>query len=73
MKEILQNCPLNSPDLSPIENVWYMVQVAVDELAPSDKPSFIRCVKNERCRLPQKVIDRTVFGLIGRYFLLCVM
>ena len=67
MSEVLKNCPPNSPDLSPIENVWSMVQGAVDEQTPSDKPSLIRCVRKAWSRLSQNVIDKTVLSFDSRF------
>ena len=62
MSDVLRNWPPNSPDLSPIENVWSMVQEAVDEQTPPDKPSLIRCVRKAWSSLTQKVIDKTVLS-----------
>ena len=66
MKDVLKNWPPNSPDLSPIENVWSMVQEAVDEQTPANKPSLIRCVRKAWSSLPQKVIDKTVLSFDSR-------
>ena len=66
MSELLKTWPPNSPDLSPIENVWSMVQGAVDEQTPSDKPSLIRCVRKAWSRLSQNVIDKTVLSFDSR-------
>ena len=66
MSDVLRNWPPNSLDLSPIENVWSMVQEAVDEQTPSDKPSLIRCVRKAWSSLTQKVIDKTVLSFDSR-------
>ena len=66
MSDVLRNWPPSSPDLSPIENVWSMVQEAVDEQTPSDKPSLIRCVRKAWSSLTQKVIDKTVLSFDSR-------
>ena len=66
MSDVLKNWPPNSPDLSPIENAWSMVQDAVDGKTPSDKPSLIRCIRKAWSRLPQKVIDKTVLSFDAR-------
>ena len=41
---LLPNWPPNSPDLSPIENVWSMVQELVDEYTSSNKEDLIKSV-----------------------------
>ena len=61
MKDLSKNWPPNSPDLSPIENAWPMVQEVVDEKTPSDKSSLIRCIRNAWSRLPHKMIDNNCF------------
>ena len=62
MKDVLKNLPPNSPNLSPIEKVWSMVQEVVNEQTP-DKSSLIRCTRpNAWSRLPQKMIDKTVLS-----------
>ena len=58
---LLPNWPPNSPDLSPIENVWSMVQELVDEYTPSNKEDIIKSVCKAWSKLPQEYMLMTRF------------
>ena len=58
--KLLKNCPLNSHDLSPIENVWSMVQNLVDEYNPATREDLIKSVRKAWRKLPQEYIDDSV-------------
>ena len=66
MSDVLRNMAPQLARPFPLKNVWSMVQEAVDEQTPSDKPSLIRCVRKVWSSLTQKVIDKTVLSFDSR-------
>ena len=64
--QLLNNWPPNSPDLSPIENVWSTVQNLVDEYNPSTKEKLIKTVRKAWLKLPQNYIDDSVLSFDAR-------
>ena len=64
--KFLKNWPPNSPDLSPIENVWSMVQSLVDEYNPANKEDLIKSVRKAWRKLSQDYIDDWVLSLDAR-------
>lgn len=60
--DLLRGWPANSPDLSPIENVWSMVQSRVNDKIVSSRNALVKEVKKAWNAIPQAVIDRTVLS-----------
>ncbi|GFX91561.1 uncharacterized protein TNCV_3681471 [Trichonephila clavipes] len=54
--------PARSPDLNPIENVWYALgrQVAGRNYPPTNKNTLIRALTEEWDNLPQQLLDNVV-------------
>ncbi|GFY15776.1 transposable element Tc1 transposase [Trichonephila clavipes] len=59
--------PARSPDLNPIENVWYALgrQVAGRNYPPTNKNTLIRALTEKWDKLPQQLLDN-----VGQRFLL---
>ena len=57
--KLLKNCQLNSHDLSPIENVWSIVQNLVDEYNPATR-NLIKSVRKAWRKFSQEYIDDSV-------------
>ena len=54
---LLSNCPPNSPDLNPIENVWSWMEAKVDESACKSWADF-KAVVHMACKeVPQTMVD----------------
>ena len=64
--KLLKNWPPNSPDLSPIENVWSMVQSLVDEYNPTNKEDLIKSVRKAWRKLSQGYIYDSVLSFDAR-------
>ena len=60
--KLLKNWPPNSPDLSPIENVWSMVQNLVDEYNLANKEDLIKTVRKAWRKLSQDYIYDSVLN-----------
>ena len=56
--QLLPNWPPNSPDLSPIENVWAYVQAKVDALGCSTFEEFKAAVVQCMQQVPKHMITR---------------
>ncbi|GFU76882.1 DDE_3 domain-containing protein [Trichonephila clavipes] len=54
--------PARSPDLNPIENMWYALgrQVAGRNYPPTNKNTLIRALTEEWDKLPQQLLDNVV-------------
>ena len=63
---LLKNWPPNSPDLSPIENIWSMVQQDVNEKLPSTVSELQRCILNTWSSLPTEMINDTILSFDRR-------
>ncbi|GFU77491.1 transposable element Tcb2 transposase [Trichonephila clavipes] len=55
-------CPVRSPDLNPIENVWDALgrQVTGRNYPPTNKNTLIRALTEEWDKLPQQLLDNVV-------------
>ncbi|GFT46781.1 transposable element Tcb2 transposase [Trichonephila clavipes] len=60
--------PARSPDLTPIENVWYALgrQVAGRNYPPTNKNTLIRALTEEWDKLPQQLLDNVVQSMVRR-------
>ncbi|GFW67329.1 transposable element Tcb2 transposase [Trichonephila clavipes] len=60
--------PARSPDLNPIENVWYALgrQVAGRNYPPTNKNTLIRALTEEWDKMPQQLLDNVVQSMIRR-------
>ncbi|GFW62780.1 transposable element Tcb2 transposase [Trichonephila clavipes] len=60
--------PTRSPDLNPIENVWYALrrQVAGRNYPPTNKNTLIRALTEEWDKLPQQLLDNIVQSMVRR-------
>ena len=58
--EVLPNWPPRSPDLSPIENMWSIIQGEVDRRAPLNKDDVKKFWMQEWERIPMSVVNKLV-------------
>ncbi|GFT71316.1 transposable element Tcb2 transposase [Trichonephila clavipes] len=60
--------PARSPDLNPIENVWYSLgrKVAGRNYPPTNKNTLIRALTKEWDNLPQQLLDNVVQSMVRR-------
>ncbi|GFW32041.1 transposable element Tcb2 transposase [Trichonephila clavipes] len=60
--------PAYSPDLNPIEHVWYMLgrRIAVRQPPPTYLPEFVRTLLDEWCNIPQDQIDNLILSMPRR-------
>ncbi|GFU11464.1 transposable element Tcb2 transposase [Trichonephila clavipes] len=60
--------PARSPDLNPIEYVWYALgrQVAGRNYPPTNKNTLIRALTEEWDKLPQQLLDNVVQSMVRR-------
>ena len=58
--ELLPNWPPRSPDLSPIENVWSIIQGEVDRRAPLNVEDVKKFWMQEWERIPMSVVNKLV-------------
>ena len=63
---LLPNWPPNSPDLSPIENVWAYVQGKVDAVGCQNFNDFSNCVVNTFQNLPQDMLTKLYASMKNR-------
>ncbi|GFX63374.1 transposable element Tc3 transposase [Trichonephila clavipes] len=58
--------PAHSPDLNPIENVWYALgrQVAGRNYPPTNKNTLIRALTEEWDKLSQQLLDNVVQSMV---------
>jgi transposase len=52
--------PANSPDLSPIENVWAILKRAIEQRCPRSIEELLGIATEEWAKIPQKVICKTI-------------
>ena len=59
--------PGNSPDLSPIENLWAIVKDEVDKATPAtSEATLIRNVQSAWCSISAETLDNLVCGMPER-------
>ena len=63
---LLENWPPRSPDLSPIENLWALLQVNVSRRCPFDVDELAEVVKEEFAGIPMSIINSLVMSFEGR-------
>ena len=60
--------PGNSPDLSPIENLWSIVQEEMNKMAPAtSEATLIRNVRTAWSRITPETLDNLMTGNTGPY------
>lgn len=64
--ELLSDWAAGSPDLSPVENMWALVQRALSDRAISDASLLWPAVLEEWNRIPQGTVDKLVLSFKGR-------
>jgi hypothetical protein len=64
--DYISDWPARSPDLSPIENLWALLQRAVDRRGPADEAELERFVVEEWNNFDQEMINRMVLSFKGR-------
>ncbi|GFW63462.1 transposable element Tcb1 transposase [Trichonephila clavipes] len=54
-----------SPDLNPIEHVWYVLgqRIAARQPSPTCLPELLRALFDERCNFPQDEIDNLILSM----------
>ena len=60
--DYIEDWPVFSPDLSPIENVWRILKQRVRQHCPRTKEELKRAIEVEWAALTQKEINRVVWG-----------
>lgn len=63
---LLQNCPPNSPDLSPIENVWAYVDAKVNALGCKTLAEYKQAIVDHLVNLPKTIITNLYNSLPKR-------
>jgi hypothetical protein len=63
---LLQGWPPNSPDLSPIENAWGIVQAKVDAAGCTSFADFKSTVEREWAKLPRKICRNLIESMRAR-------
>jgi hypothetical protein len=63
---LLQGWPPNSPDLSPIENAWGIVQAKVDAAGCTSCADFKSTVEREWAKLPRKICRNLIESMRAR-------
>ena len=63
---VLRVWPANSPDLSPVENMWSIVQREIAEEVPSSKVELERAIVKVWNRVPQVTVDALVLSFRRR-------
>lgn len=60
--ELLASWPPRSPDLSPIERIWAIIQQKVDKSAPANEEQLWKFWKREWDAIDQRVVDSLVWS-----------
>ena len=63
---VLHGWPARSPDLSPIENLWAIIQKRVDSHGPSDQEELWKFVRQEWDALSDATVKNLVESFRGR-------
>jgi hypothetical protein len=69
--QMLLNWPPNSPDLSPIENVWAIVQKQVDAVGCKSFKEFEACVIEKLQALDQNIL-KSLYKSMAKRIRLCI-
>jgi len=64
--EVLEDWPPRSPELTPIENMWAIVQQRVDACGPSDAEELWKFVKQEWDAIPEETVNNLVGSFPSR-------
>ena len=63
---VVENWPPYSPQLSPVENCWSLLDRGISERHPTDTNSLIRAAQEAWAAIPENVIDSTVLSFRSR-------
>jgi len=58
--------PSNSPDLNPIENIWFLLKSKISKLELKTKKDLINSIKNELKKIDENIIQHLIDSMPNR-------
>ena len=58
--------PPGSPDLNPIENVWYLLKIKIHKRKPKNKDEFINIITNEWLKFDSRILKSLINSMPKR-------